>query len=522
MKRKIVIGFIIFIVLCGIVMLSISISPTKKLDDITINPATKPVIMITVDSLMSEPLQKAMKEGKAPAFSFLIKNGTYIEEVISSYPTMSVTIDSTILTGTYADQHKIPGLIWFNKDENRIVSYGSGFREIWNSGVKNVGADSIIHLNKNHLSKDVETVYEVLEKDNLQSASINGLLYRGNVSHQLTVPKLITLANLLPKKLEISGPTLISLGVLSHYNPENHFHKFIWNKMGVNDHFTVNELSYLIKHNKLPAFTFAYLPDLDKRVHKHGPDDLKGIENVDQSLQEILNNYSSWDEAIQELTWIILGDSGQSPVKKKQDSALIDLNELMKDYTNWEKENTDAQLAFAINERMAYISINDQQLEMFDIVDKLKSDERIGFIAWKDGETNHVVSSQSSEELIFSKNGSYNDEYKQLWDIEGDITILDLTVTEEGLIQYNSYPDALARLYGALHSQEGRIIVVDAKPSYEFIDEHSKDHAGGGAHGSLHKVDSSVPLIITGIDELPEHNRLIDIKEWILEIVSGS
>lgn len=522
MKRKIVIGFILFIALCGIVVLSISISPTKKLENIQINPAKKPVIMMTVDSLMNEPLQKAIKEGKAPAFSFLINNGTFIEEVISSYPTMSVTIDSTILTGTYADQHKIPGLIWFNKDENRIVSYGSGFREIWNSGVKNVGADSIIHLNKNHLSKDVETVYEVLEKDNLQSASINGLLYRGNVSHQLTVPKLITLANLLPKKLEISGPTLISLGVLSHYNPENHFHKFIWNKMGVNDHFTVNELSYLIEHNKLPAFTFAYLPDLDKRVHKHGPDDLKGIENVDQSLQEILNNYSSWDEAIQELTWIILGDSGQSLVKKEQDFALVNLNELLKDYSNWDKENTDAQLAIATNERMAYISINDQQLELIDIVNSLKTDERIGFIAWKDGETNHVVSPQSSEELIFSKNGSYIDEYEQLWDIEGDITILDLTVTEEGLIQYNSYPDALARLYGALHSQEGRIIVVDAEPSYEFIDEHSKDHAGGGAHGSLHKVDSIVPLIITGTDELPEHNRLINIKEWILELVSGS
>ena len=44
---------------------------------------------------------------------------------------------------------------------------------------------------------------------------------------------------------------------------------------------------------------------------------------------------------------------------------------------------------------------------------------------------------------------------------------------------YQNYPDALARLYGALSSQEGRFIIVDTKPIDEFIEEHSHDHAGG-------------------------------------------
>jgi len=63
---------------------------------------------------------------------------------------------------------------------------------------------------------------------------------------------------------------------------------------------------------------------------------------------------------------------------------------------------------------------------------------------------------------------------------------------------------------------------VDAKPSYEFVEEHSHDHAGGGAHGSLHKVDSIVPLIVTGTNELPEYNRLVDVKEWTLKLLGGS
>jgi hypothetical protein len=63
---------------------------------------------------------------------------------------------------------------------------------------------------------------------------------------------------------------------------------------------------------------------------------------------------------------------------------------------------------------------------------------------------------------------------------------------------------------------------VDAKPSYEFVEEHSHDHAGGGAHGSLHKVDSIVPIIVTGTNEFPEYNRLVDVKAWILKLLGSS
>lgn len=92
--------------------------------------ATKPVLVLVIDSLMDQPLQEAVQTGKAPALKFLMENGHYEPEVASSYPTMSVTIDSTILTGTYADQHRIPGLVWYNQAENRLINYGSGMREV--------------------------------------------------------------------------------------------------------------------------------------------------------------------------------------------------------------------------------------------------------------------------------------------------------------------------------------------------------------------------------------------------------
>lgn len=107
---------------------------------------------------------------------------------------------------------------------------------------------------------------------------------------------------------------------------------------------------------------------------------------------------------------------------------------------------------------MAYIYVKDQHVELSEIVDVLKEDERIGLIAWKDDQTNYVVKPLSDKGLTFSPNGTYVDDYEQSWRITGNASILNLKITNEGHIQYQDYPDALARLHGALHSQEGRVI----------------------------------------------------------------
>ena len=288
MKRKIIAICILLILICAGLVLSISMSPTKEINIDIVQSPRKPVIMVTVDSLMTEPLKKAIQDGKAPAFSFLVNKGMLYPDFISSYPTMSVTIDSTVLTGTYANKHKIPGLIWFKEDENRMISYGSGISEMWHNGLKNVAIDSVIRYNQQHLSKDVQTIHEVLANRQLQSASINGLLFRGNVQHQMNVPKLISLVNLLPEDLEMNGPTLLSLGALSQYNPKNDRHKLAWDRLGSNNDFTVNELKFLIQQNQLPSFTLAYLPDADAELHKNGPNDLKAIEKRMKEKNQVL------------------------------------------------------------------------------------------------------------------------------------------------------------------------------------------------------------------------------------------
>ncbi|MMZ63033.1 hypothetical protein D1872_252690 [compost metagenome] len=61
--------------------------------------------------------------------------------------------------------------------------------------------------------------------------------------------------------------------------------------------------------------------------------------------------------------------------------------------------------------------------------------------------------------------------------------------------------------------------MVTASPGYELVGENSPTHLNGGGHGSLHKQDSLVPMIVTGTDTAPKHLRIVDIKDWVLQLI---
>ncbi|WP_261132283.1 alkaline phosphatase family protein [Bacillus sp. Marseille-Q3570] len=483
--------------------------------------SSKPVVLLLVDSLMEKPLQQAIRKGKAPAMEFLIEKGQLQSGVITSYPTMSVTIDSTLLTGTYPNEHEVPGLVWFDEDENRLINYGSGKGEIFRIGVNQVVEDGLINLNQNHLNGATQTLYEELSNNEKDSASINGLVFRGKHEHVLQIPQFAQIFNMIPKNTIVTGPPVLSLGAVSYHNPENRLNNNVWQAMGFNDKFSAKELEHLIKSDQLPDFTLAYFSDMDQALHEKGPMDLEGIAKFDEQLQSILNVYDSWDEAIEKVTWLVYGDSAQSKIKDEKQDALIKLRDLLKKFDIWEIGSPivkNDQIVLAVNERMAYIYLKDQQVSIEDVVTELKKDERISFIAWKNERKNHVIAPGSDKTLTFAPGSNFIDDYEQSWELDGDFSVMDLKVKDGRKIYYGDYPDGLARLYGALHSHEGRFIIVDARPGYEFVDSHTPTHIGGGGHGSLHKADSVTPLIITGTSKAPQFDRVIDFKEWILSI----
>lgn len=479
----------------------------------------KPVILLNIDSLMSKPLEIAVQTGKAPALQYLMENGNYIPNMVTSFPTMSVTIDSSLLTGTYADKHCIPGLNWFDTSEKQFINYGTGFRETFRIGMRRSIHNMLYRLNNEHLSSGVTTIYEELADKGIPSASINSFVYRGNTPQRLHVPRLLsTLTHFEDGEWTTKATSIFSLGSFSKLRS-----KSVPMQIAAGNYkYTAREIRHLIRRNNLPGFTFCIFQDMDARIHFKGPMDIKGIARIDKEIQKILNLYPSWEEALNRNIWMVMGDNGHAPMGSRYRDFIIDLRKILKKYRIAKIQrpvSQNSQLVFSVNQRMAYIYIMDKDLPLSSIVEHLKNDQRIDIIAWKNEESISVVSGMREGSLKYRPSGEFTDIYGQQWNLEGDPELLDLNVTIDKRLSYGDYPDALMRIYGALHSHSGRFIVVNAKPGCEFKAQSTPFHLGGAAHGSLHKQESLVPLVIAGTALNPNFPRLVDMKELILRML---
>ncbi|MDQ0254777.1 putative AlkP superfamily pyrophosphatase or phosphodiesterase [Evansella vedderi] len=477
------------------------------------------VIMVMLDTLMDKAFQRALKEEMLPALSYFMDHAQYFPDVVTPFPTMSVNVESTLLTGHYADQHRVPALAWFNKRENRIINYGTHVRELYKLGLSRSLYDGLYRLNNEHLNPNLTTIHEEIHQAGKTSASINTLMYRGSVQTELQIPKLLRFFVNIEKSIKTSAPYQFTYGRLKKIGPASKYSR-LWNKYGFNNKFSTQEFSYLVTYGKIPDFSVVYLPDHDKNVHKRGPMDTKGIKEMDQQLQEILGAFPSWNEALENNIWILMGDNGQAKVGDNKEKALVDLHQLLRPYkiTKLRKGvKPEDQIVLGINLRSSFVySLNLEKLPLKLVAEKLKMDSRIDVIAWREEEWIHVASSEGS--FQFTEKGEYTDPYNHSWTIKGDPSILDIKI-QNNKILYDNYPDALKRLHSALHSHEGEFIVTSVKPGHEFIGESTPRHPGGASHGGFHKDDSLIPLMVTGTDTKPEYLRVVDLKEWIIRLI---
>jgi predicted AlkP superfamily pyrophosphatase or phosphodiesterase len=486
---------------------------------------TKKVILLLVDSLMAEAIDRGIAHKELPALQFLIEHGQYYKDVVSSFPTMSVTIDSSLFTGTYSDGHRVPGLVWYSTKEKKLINYGTGPMEIIKHGINPVLVDALVNLNGSHLNRQLPTIYEDLARRGMKSGSINGLIYRGNVDHTLSIPAWIQAPTSLPKSFTVKGPDFLALGSLSdplegiQQRPDG-----LANRMGFNNRYSIQTVNYLIKENKLPDFLTVYLPDLDQKIHKKGPGERSGVKEIDRQLQSLLQSFGSPEAALNKAIFVVVGDSGMTQILPAGHHPTIDLPSFFNDYNvlrQGESATNETDIVLAVNETMAYVYKLKADKPLKDIAYLLKDDPRIAFISWKEKEWIYAIQGETSKELRFKANGKLIDPYQQKWTVEHDAEVLDLIINDpQHTLNYGQYPDALQRLFGALHSHTGDFLVVAAKPGYELADRGSPTHKGGGGHGSLGHAESLIPLIVCGTDQKPQYLRIIDLKSFLLKLLT--
>lgn len=486
----------------------------------------KKMILFIIDSLHPAVFGRLLAEGDVPALSFLASKGNYYDRVVSCFPTMTPVAMSSIITGNWPNRHGVPGFIWYDEEMGRIIDYGATWKTVLKLGPEKVVRNLLNRLNSEHLNPKIPTIYEKLEGKGFKTGNINFFIFRALNEYLAKVPLAISLATGFKLfKEKVLGPSFLTIGDFVHPPLRDRFFAFprgIFHRFGFNDVFSAKIAAQTIREGEQPDFMVVYFPDNDKFSHQKGPLRTRhSIERVDRQIGQVLDAFSSWEDALQDNVVILTGDHSQTTIGLG-DEYQIDLNKALRSFDRLKKTETltaDKQIAICANERMAFIYLlQDEEETLKQIVGILSHDIRNTQIAWSDGPNRYwVVQGGTERKLFFTRSGPYHDLYGQEWDFQGDLSVIDVTVTPDGRINYGKYPDPLGRLIAALEARGQRRIVVSAAPGCEYFTDDAPIHPGGGSHGSLEEEDSLVPMIIAGTDQTLENPRIIDLYGFVLK-----
>jgi hypothetical protein len=497
----------------------------------------KKILLIIVDACSSRVVIPAMERGLLPNLQALTEIGTLKPESIAIFPSLTPAATASLVTGEYPCQHNILGFHWYDLEEDRVIYYGDDFWVIWNESFEAFFKDFLKRLNHQRLHAD--TLFQVVERSGLKAASLNYLIFRGNVEHKADVPLLLSLLPGIPFSEEVYGPSIMYFGDLVDSEIEiGHqtlsregglFHRF-----GFDDENTANLLLQLAEKRVLTDFTLAYFPDNDFRSHDLGPEKaVTALEDVDTRLGELFSLYGGIEQFLAEFCLVLTGDHSQSNMLDDKETAAIQLDELLADFSiaepgkSWEG---DDQLIVCPDMRSAQLyfrTLTSAKLEQ--VIKQLLRDDRIDQLIWRAKDLDHqagwYVASGDRGRLRFwpvqEGPNTVRDQYGCFWNWEGDLETVDGVVSDNE-IRFPGYPNAFERIVGALDSKNSGHLWLTAHPGYEFQIAETSIHLGGGSHGSLHALDSISPLIVAGAPKnlsLPAQPRAVDITPLCLSIL---
>lgn len=491
----------------------------------------KKVILLLIDSLMAETMLPLFKDGSIPALQFLWERGMRWKEAVTLFPTMTASVDSSLVTGRYPDQHKVPGLIWYRPEEREIINYVNSWKSVYKIGILKTAQNLLHHLNEKHLNKETATIFEELSKRGISSAAINAVIHRGPFAHPIRPPFLLRFMTGRKLISPVYGPERMTLGSLI---PQE-FHKNLsfwvkgpFQRYGINDAYALEATLYFLSQQNPPRFFFVYLPDHDHQVHKLRPKGaFASLRRVDEKIRRLLDFFPSWEEALEKAVFIVLGDHGQTEIGQEKRHR-IDLDRLLSSFRLLPigAKAKDEELVVANNERMAYLyPLKEGVLQR--LLQVLACEEEMDLIAWKeDGGVKVLQGGERGNPFFFKPEGNLADPYGRKWTVCGEVPVGMASIEGEE-IGFHQYPDLFSRLYGALYAQPIPVVVVTAAAFHELKSRFYPTHLGGASHGSLHHLDSYVPLIIAGSPlRFPlgktdgEHPRILELKEYILHLLS--
>jgi predicted AlkP superfamily pyrophosphatase or phosphodiesterase len=479
----------------------------------------KKLVLIVIDALKPSMLERAISAGRAPAMEMIQERGVYVGDCVAAFPSVTPVCAATITTGVGPDEHLIPSMNWYHRDEERYVEYGSSFSASRQFGVVRSLTDTVYRMNDEHLSKEIETVFESLDDADLRTAGTTYLIYRGRHPHEVANES--ALARLVTSTLfrrTIYGPQELFYADL--YASRRTGCRGQLGLPGARDQHTGCVGAYLAEHDLFDFLLFS-LPDNDAYSHRNGPhSQVTSIAAADRQIERLMHAAGGPEEFLDEHAVIVLSDHSQAPVEER---IRLDLG--FEDFdvaTPSPARSIGAEVALSPAQRSAMIYALDRDhadklvkrsieaAAQFEGVDLIMSLER----------TDEAVVRSRRGELRFTAGGELLDLRGRDWSVDGDLAVLRAEL-QDGRFLTTEYPDALGRIWSALHCPNAGDVLLSAAPGYEFVDWGGSDHVGGGSHGSLHRSDSLGALLWcgTGPDSRAAHEQwsLRDVTPMVLD-----
>jgi hypothetical protein len=462
-----------------------------------VNEQPKKLVLVVVDALKPAMLERAIAGGRAPAMARIREQGVYVGDCVAAYPSVTPVCAATITTGVGPDRHLIPSMNWYHREEGRYVEYGSSFSASRQFGVVRSMTDTVYRMNDEHLSKDVETVFESLDDIEVRTAGTTYLIYRGRYEHEVANES--ALARIVTSTLfrrTILGPKELFYADL--YASRKTGCRGQLGLPGARDQHTGCVGAYLAEHDLFDFMLFS-LPDNDAYSHRNGPHaQVTSIAAADRQIERLMHAAGGPDEFLENHAVIVTSDHSQAPVEKRirLDHAFAEFDVA----TPSPSRSIGAELALSPAQRSAMVYALDRDRaeglieRSIDVAGEL---EGVDLIMWRSQTEDEAVVRSRRGELRFTSGGELSDSRGESWSVDGDLAVLRAEL-EDGRFLSTEYPDALARIWSALHCPNAGDVLLSAGPGYEFVDWGGSDHVGGGSHGSLHRSDSLGALLWCG------------------------
>ena len=317
---------------------------------------TKKLVLVVIDAMKPAMLERTVVGGRAPTLQALMERGQHVDDCVAAFPSVTPVCAASIATGTGPDQHEIPAMNWYHRGEQRYIEYGTSFRASQAFGIKQSLTDTIYNMNLEHLSKDVETVFERLDDADIRTAGTTYLMYRGRHRHEVSGDTALT---------RIAGQ------IFRHavYGPKELFYADMFASRrtpcrsqlglpGIRDQHSGCVGEYMVEHDLFDFLLFS-LPDNDTHSHKNGPfAQVDSLAAADRQLERLMEPAGGLDPFLEDHAVIVCSDHSQSRVEKEIDlfRAFADFRVLPAARARGE----DSEIAVCPNSRAAQVYVLDR------------------------------------------------------------------------------------------------------------------------------------------------------------------